>query len=184
MQLHDKTAYVWCLRYRWDPSLSRNPVPWFPHFMPPCMTAEQTFAWLSRYRKILNSMTKVQADPTRLWKVNLYNLLYNLKWNSLLIMILYFRFIFISSSTASWLEEMLTQPVNTSWADGQSYHPWRSTARRRHKSQHEFQFLQSHICNTQIQIIAKWGITSVGACRIFLEYIHSPASSVGRAWDS
>ena len=35
MQFRDKTAYVWGLRYRWDPSLSRNPVPWFPHFMPP-----------------------------------------------------------------------------------------------------------------------------------------------------
>ena len=27
MQFRDKTAYVWGLRYRWDPSLSRNPVP-------------------------------------------------------------------------------------------------------------------------------------------------------------
>ena len=35
MQFHDKTAYVWGLRYRWDPLLSRNPVPRFPHFMPP-----------------------------------------------------------------------------------------------------------------------------------------------------
>ena len=35
MQFHNKTAYVWGLRYRWDPSLSRNPVPRFPHFMPP-----------------------------------------------------------------------------------------------------------------------------------------------------
>ena len=35
MQFRDKTAYVWGLRYRWDPSLSRNPVPRFPHFMPP-----------------------------------------------------------------------------------------------------------------------------------------------------
>ena len=36
MQFRDKTAYVWGLCYQWDPSLSRNPVPWFPHFMPPC----------------------------------------------------------------------------------------------------------------------------------------------------
>ena len=35
MQFRDKTAYVWGLRYRWDPLLSRNPVPRFPHFMPP-----------------------------------------------------------------------------------------------------------------------------------------------------
>ena len=35
MQLCDKTAYVWGLCYRWDPSLSRNPVSRFPHFMPP-----------------------------------------------------------------------------------------------------------------------------------------------------
>ena len=27
MQFRDKTAYVWGLRYRWYPSLSRNPVP-------------------------------------------------------------------------------------------------------------------------------------------------------------
>ena len=37
MQFRDKTAYVWGLRYRWDPSLSRNPVPRFRHFMPPCL---------------------------------------------------------------------------------------------------------------------------------------------------
>ena len=35
MQFHDKTAYVWGLRYRWDPSLSMNPVCRFAHFMPP-----------------------------------------------------------------------------------------------------------------------------------------------------
>ena len=35
MQFHDKTAYVWGLRYRWDPSLSMNPVRQFAHFMPP-----------------------------------------------------------------------------------------------------------------------------------------------------
>ena len=33
---HDKTAYVWGLRYRWDPLLSRNLIPRFPHFKPPC----------------------------------------------------------------------------------------------------------------------------------------------------
>ena len=36
MQFCDKTAYVWGLRYRWDPLLSRNLIPWFPHFKPPC----------------------------------------------------------------------------------------------------------------------------------------------------
>ena len=35
MQFHVKTAYVWGLRYRWDPSLSLNPVRRFAHFMPP-----------------------------------------------------------------------------------------------------------------------------------------------------
>ena len=35
MQFHDKTTYVWGLRYRWDPSLSMNPVRQFAHFMPP-----------------------------------------------------------------------------------------------------------------------------------------------------
>ena len=42
-QFRDKTAYVWGLRYRWDPSLSMNPVRWFAHFMPPC------FALFSRF---------------------------------------------------------------------------------------------------------------------------------------
>ena len=37
MQFRDKTAYVWGLRYRWDPSLSRIPDPRIPHFMPPCI---------------------------------------------------------------------------------------------------------------------------------------------------
>ena len=36
MQLCDKTAYIWGLRYQWDSSLSRKPLPCFPHFMPPC----------------------------------------------------------------------------------------------------------------------------------------------------
>ena len=35
MQFRDKTAYVWGLRYRWDPTLSRKPLSCFPHFMPP-----------------------------------------------------------------------------------------------------------------------------------------------------
>ena len=33
LQFHDKTACVWDLRYRWDPLLSRKPLPRFPHFM-------------------------------------------------------------------------------------------------------------------------------------------------------
>ena len=37
MQFRDKTAYVWGLCYRWDPSLSMNPVRQFAHFMPPCI---------------------------------------------------------------------------------------------------------------------------------------------------
>ena len=37
MQFHDKTVYVWGLLYRWDPSLSMNPVRRFAHFMPPCL---------------------------------------------------------------------------------------------------------------------------------------------------
>ena len=43
MQFHDKTAYVWGLHYRWDPSLSMNPVRRFAHFMPPCF--EVTNIW-------------------------------------------------------------------------------------------------------------------------------------------
>ena len=44
MQFRDKTAYVWGLRYRWDPLLSRNPVPRFPHFMPPCLLLNLDFS--------------------------------------------------------------------------------------------------------------------------------------------
>ena len=40
MQFHDKTAYVWGLRYRWDPSLSMNPVRRFAHFMPPWLCSK------------------------------------------------------------------------------------------------------------------------------------------------
>ena len=36
MRFCDKIEYVWGLRYRWDPSLSRNLIPRFPHFVPPC----------------------------------------------------------------------------------------------------------------------------------------------------
>ena len=42
MQFRDKTAYVWGLRYQWDPSLSRNPVPRFPHIMPPWCDAVES----------------------------------------------------------------------------------------------------------------------------------------------
>ena len=43
MQFHDKTAYVWGLRYRWDPSPARNPVSRFPHFMPPWSSLEHCY---------------------------------------------------------------------------------------------------------------------------------------------
>jgi len=42
MQFHDKTAYVWGLCYRWDPSLLMNPVRRFAHFMPPCLQQSHT----------------------------------------------------------------------------------------------------------------------------------------------
>ena len=44
MQFHDKTAYVWGLCYRWDPSLSMIPVRRFAHFMPPCLMLMIFFA--------------------------------------------------------------------------------------------------------------------------------------------
>ena len=47
-QFRDKTAYVWGLRYRWDPSLSRNPVPRFPHFMPPWSQLNLRFKILTK----------------------------------------------------------------------------------------------------------------------------------------
>ena len=52
MQFHDKTAYVWGLRYRWDPSLSMNPVRRFAHFIPPCsmLIILDFFIWWSSLR--------------------------------------------------------------------------------------------------------------------------------------
>ena len=46
-QIHfrDKTAYVWGIRYRSDPSLSMNPVRRFTHFMPPWF--HEFMIWLS-----------------------------------------------------------------------------------------------------------------------------------------
>ena len=43
MQFRDKTAYVWGLCYRWDPSLSRIPDPRIPHFMPPWYLVYSSF---------------------------------------------------------------------------------------------------------------------------------------------
>ena len=42
MQFHDKIAYVWGLRYRWDPSLLMNPVRRFAHFMLHCLQQSHT----------------------------------------------------------------------------------------------------------------------------------------------
>ena len=53
MQFHDKTAYVWGLRYRWDPSLSMNPVRRFAHFMPPCARVWKS---MPEYARVCKSM--------------------------------------------------------------------------------------------------------------------------------
>ena len=51
-----KTAYAWGLCYRWDPSLSMNPVRRFAHFMPPWVVLKHlsflfsTYAFISRVR--------------------------------------------------------------------------------------------------------------------------------------
>ena len=54
MQFRDKTAYVQGLRYRWDPLLSRKPLPRFPHFMPPCwehsLLISERFVWVKNGR--------------------------------------------------------------------------------------------------------------------------------------
>ena len=47
MQFHDRTAYVWGLRYRWDPSLSRNLIPRFPYIKPPCPDQWQVLTTLT-----------------------------------------------------------------------------------------------------------------------------------------
>ena len=63
MQFRDKTAYVWGLRYRWDPSLSRIPDPRIPHFMPPwshvisvIILFLQDTAWVSTNKGSINRL--------------------------------------------------------------------------------------------------------------------------------
>ena len=56
----DKTVYVWGLRYRWDPSLSMNPVRRFAHFMSPWRTRRKTYSSPSEqtpYLLLWNSVT-------------------------------------------------------------------------------------------------------------------------------
>ena len=47
--------------------------------------------------------------------------------------------------------------------------------------QRRFDIPEQDLRNEQLFQELSSSVTSVGACRIFLEYIHSPASSVGRA---
>ena len=65
MQFRDKTAYVWGLSYRWDPSLSRNPVPWFPHFMPPCPSPNFLAKDLSAFAQFLSPCHQHQHQIQR-----------------------------------------------------------------------------------------------------------------------
>ena len=68
MQFRDKTAYVWGLRYRWDPSLSRNPVPQFPHFMPPWselpLLEENLWKYEELVWKMCHSGRRIPLDRT------------------------------------------------------------------------------------------------------------------------
>ena len=71
MQFPDKTAYVWGLRYRWDPSLSRNPVPRFPHFMPPWIAVLISLKMQFMLRANILSYIELSVLLTlRLWKKN------------------------------------------------------------------------------------------------------------------
>ena len=63
MQFRDKTAYVWGLCYRWDPSLSRNPVPRFLHFMPPCYTPLARLLHVSYFHPIVEWHGESKKPP-------------------------------------------------------------------------------------------------------------------------
>ena len=72
MQFRDKTAYVWGLRYRWDPSLSRNPVPRFPHFMPPCLSPEhlrEPWKWIVSTFLLIDQIIVVITPKVLFWKL-------------------------------------------------------------------------------------------------------------------
>ena len=83
MRFRNKIAYVWGLRYRWNPSLSRNLNPRFPHFVPPCMRVEwnttsscknystnvlsiDRVSWPKKYPKNLASINMVGISLFRL----------------------------------------------------------------------------------------------------------------------
>ena len=72
MQFCDKTAYVWGLRYRWDPSLLMNPVRRFAHFMPPCCIKHQI---LKEFPLALSSKSHYWRQPGTIrqqWEISLW----------------------------------------------------------------------------------------------------------------
>ena len=81
MQFYDKTAYVWGLRYRWDPSLLMNPVRRFGHI----------------YRTSINGYFLDHWQNHGYQKVEFGNYRYLLHWNwshKYNIAILYFQSLF------------------------------------------------------------------------------------------
>ena len=63
MWFRGKTAYVWGLRYRWDPSLSRNLIPRFPHFVPPWRAEEYNWGLVWATLLHLSSVGKTKREP-------------------------------------------------------------------------------------------------------------------------
>ena len=60
MQFRDKTAYVWGLRYGWDPSLSMSPARRLAHFIPPCLLLRSCS--LVRHLQILAPLSFRKCD--------------------------------------------------------------------------------------------------------------------------
>ena len=68
MRFHDKTAYVWGLRYRWDPLLSRNLIPRFPHFKPPWKPPHHsTIYTIVQMQDCTNAQLSIGEDLTGTW---------------------------------------------------------------------------------------------------------------------
>ena len=80
MQFHDKTEYVWGLRYWWDPSLSMNPVRQFAHFMPPCMWINWVI-WQSRQSlKVVLCLLVVAGHSRKPVRIGMPRCLFRIKF--------------------------------------------------------------------------------------------------------
>ena len=78
MQFRDKTAYVWGLCYRWDPSLSMSPARRLAHFMPLCTDSWFFLSFENQTRSLV--VVWIAAQIWRLRKSNTCKLLKNNAW--------------------------------------------------------------------------------------------------------